>query len=233
MIRFSNVTKVFNGLTVLKNLSFEIETREFISLLGPSGIGKTTILRLITGAIKPDSGYVTVTESKIGYIFQEPRLLPWRTALENISLGLRAGGMDKKQAFSIALHWMEKLNLKGFENYYPAQLSGGMRQRVSIGRALAVEPDILLMDEPFSHLDMELKISLLTMLEDLFNEFPLTVVYVTHDLLEALRLSDRVLKMLPEYKIEKLNIDDREAIIHNFISEFIKTPAKTELEIIS
>ncbi len=209
----------------MSNLSFEIKTKEFITILGPSGIGKTTILRLITGSIKPDSGSVTVTESKIGYIFQEPRLLPWRTAYENISLGLRAGGMDKKKAYNTALKWMERLGLKGFENYYPAQLSGGMMQRVSIGRALAVEPDILLMDEPFSHLDMELKISLLSMLEDILDEYRTTVVYVTHDMLEALRLSDRILKMLPGHNMEKLDINDREAVIHNFISDFIRTPA--------
>lgn len=230
MINFSNVSKSFNGLTVLNNLSFKIIPNEFITIIGPSGIGKTTILRLITGSIRPDSGSVKVTESKTGYIFQEPRLLPWKTAIENISLGLQAGGMDKKKACNASLKWIERLGLKGFENYYPAQLSGGMMQRVSIGRALAIEPDILLMDEPFSHLDMELKSSLFSILEDLLKCYRTTVVYVTHDMLEALRLSDRVFKLLPEHIVEELEINNREAVIQNFISDFITNPAVLELK---
>ena len=139
MIRFANVNKSFNGHRVLCDLSFSIESKECASILGPSGVGKTTILRLITGAIAPDAGAVQVTESRVGYIFQEPRLLPWRTALENIALGLRAAGRDKKETGAIAGEWLQKLGLRGFEQHYPAQLSGGMQQRVSIGRALAIE----------------------------------------------------------------------------------------------
>jgi NitT/TauT family transport system ATP-binding protein len=218
MIRFSKVTKSFNGHTVLSDLSFSIESKECVSILGPSGVGKTTILRLITGAIAPNTGMVQVTESRVGYIFQEPRLLPWRTALKNVALGLRAIGRDKKEADAIAKEWMRRVGLKGFEQYYPAQLSGGMQQRVSISRALAIDPELLIMDEPFSHLDQELKDSLLEMMGELIADYRPTVIYVTHDLLEALRLADRIFKLSNNSVMEELNLDDREAIIQEYIN---------------
>jgi len=205
MIEFCNVSRSFGGLCVINDLSFHIEANKVVSILGPSGIGKTTILRLITGAIKPDSGEVLVSGRNIGYIFQDPRLLPWRTALENVSLGLVAEGKDRKEAERIARRWMNCLGLAGFEDYYPAELSGGMMQRVSIGRALAIEPDILLMDEPFSNLNAELKESLLGMIEEILTEYKTTVVYVTHDISEALRLSDWILTMQPGSVMEEVH----------------------------
>lgn len=218
MIRFLNVTKSFNSLKVLDRLSFGVEENEIVGILGPSGIGKTTILRLVTGALRPDSGEVKVASSRIGYVFQEPRLLPWRTAIENISLSLRAKGMGGKEAGDTAQRWMEKLGLMGFEDYYPAQLSGGMMQRVSIARAFAIEPKVLLMDEPFSNLDVKLKDSLLTMVENMIRGSRTTVIYVTHDLPEVLRLSDRILELDPEHGLKELELNDRESIILEFIS---------------
>jgi len=222
MIKFSGVTKSFNGLKVLDNLSFKIEESEIVSILGASGIGKTTLLRLITGTIVPDSGTVEVGSPQIGYIFQESRLLPWRTSKENIALVLRANGTVKKEANDIAKGWIERLGLKGFEDYYPAQLSGGMMQRVSIARAFAIEPKILLMDEPFSNLDMNLKESLLTMLEEMLTEYQTTVVHVTHDLLEAMRLADRFFKIHPGGIMKELGLNEREAIVQNFVSGRLK-----------
>jgi NitT/TauT family transport system ATP-binding protein len=229
MISFVNVSKAFGGHSVLSDLSFSIESKKCASILGPSGVGKTTILRLITGAIAPDTGMVQVTESRVGYIFQEPRLLPWRTALENIALGLRATGRDKKEAGAIAGEWLQKLGLKGFEQHYPAQLSGGMQQRVSIGRALAIDPELLIMDEPFSHLDVELKDSLLEMMEGLIADCYPTVVYVTHDLLEALRLADRIFRLSTNSVMEELNLDDREAIIHKYVFRHTRSVAEPKL----
>ena len=141
--------------------------------------------------------------------------------MENISLALRANGTDKSRAENVAQGWIEKLGLRGFEGYYPAQLSGGMMQRVSIGRAFAVKPEILLMDEPFSNLDMKLKCSLLTMVEEMIKESRTTVVHVTHDLPEALRLADRMFELHPEYGMKELELNDREAIMLDFISSAV------------
>ncbi|MEN4006085.1 MAG: ATP-binding cassette domain-containing protein [Methanobacteriaceae archaeon] len=208
MIRFSRVTKSFNGLIVLDNLSFEIKKSEIVSILGPSGIGKTTILKLIAGTLFPDSGTVEVTSPQIGYVFQEPRLLPWRTCKENISLVMKASGTTRRKADDIARGWIERLGLRGFEDYYPTQLSGGMMQRVSIARAFAIEPEILLMDEPFSNLDMKLKESLLTMVEEMLEEHRITVVHVTHDLMEAMRLADILFEVLPGGVMKELELKD-------------------------
>ena len=228
MIKFSRVTKSFNGLKVLDNLSFEITRSEVVSILGPSGIGKTTLLRLITGTLIPDSGTVEVVSPQIGYIFQEPRLLPWRTSRENISLVLRANGTAKKEADDMAGGWIGRLGLRGFEDYYPAQLSGGMMQRVSIARAFAIEPEILLMDEPFSNLDMKLKESLLTMLEDMLREYRTTVVHVTHDLSEAMRLADRLFEVLPEGVMKELGLNERQAIVQDFVAGWLKDAFRKE-----
>jgi NitT/TauT family transport system ATP-binding protein len=221
VIKFLKVSKSFNGLKVVSNLSFNIKRNEIVNILGPSGIGKTTILRLIADILKPDSGRVEIMSTKIGCIFQEPRLLPWRTVIENISLGLRAKGIGKREAKDRAKMWIKKLDLSGFEDYFPAQLSGGMMQRVSIGRALAIEPEILLMDEPFSNLDMKLKESLLTMMENILRESQITVVHVTHDILEAVRFADRVFILLPEYTLKelKLNNGGRETVMKDLLSE--------------
>jgi len=221
VIKFLKVSKSFNRLKVLSNLSFNIKGNEIVNILGPSGIGKTTILRLIADVLKPDLGKVDVMSPKIGYIFQEPRLLPWRTAIENMSLGLRAKGIGKREAKDRAKMWIEKLNLSGFEDYFPAQLSGGMMQRVSIGRALVIEPEILLMDEPFSNLDIKLKEVLLTMMEKILRESQITVVHVTHDILEAVRLADRVFMLLPEYTLKELKLNDggRETVMKDLLSE--------------
>ena len=128
MIEFEDVSKAFNGYTVFKGLSVRIRKGEIVGLLGRSGVEKSTILRMITGLILPDSGTIKVNSSKIGYIFQKHRLIPWRTALDNICFGLKAMGVRDKEAKAIGREYMEKLSLKGFENYYPYQFEGGMCQ---------------------------------------------------------------------------------------------------------
>ena len=228
MIKFSKVTKSFNGQKILDDLSFEVKQGETIGILGQSGVGKTTILKLITNTIQPDSGTIEIVSPKIGYVFQEPRLLPWRTLIENISLVLMVNGMSKKEANKISIGWIERLELSGFENHYPSQLSGGMAQRVSIARAFAIEPKILIMDEPFSNLDMKLKGNLLTMVEEMIQEYQTTVVYVTHDLLEAVRISHRLFRLIPGGIMQEIDFDEREAIIKSFISGRIKNALRKD-----
>lgn len=207
MIEFSNVCKAFNGRLVFNHTSFHVRKNEIVGFLGRSGVGKSTILRMISGLVSPDSGKVKVNSSRIGYIFQEPRLIPWKTALENICFGLQAMGTGAGDAKHIALDYLEKLDLKGFENHYPNQLSGGMCQRVSIGRAFAVKPAILLMDEPFSALDLGLKDIMLGIIRDMLARQPLTLLYVSHDPEEVSRLATRLLLLLDGGIIQELTPD--------------------------
>ena len=165
-----------------------------MAILGPSGVGKTTILRLLAGGILPDEGKIILGAKKLGYVFQEPRLFPWRTALSNITFVLKGNkNISSKERDKMGREMLELLGLKGYENFYPSQLSGGMRQKVAIGRAFVVKPDLLLMDEPFTGLDLELKLSLQKMLIDLLIWHSTTIIFVTHDPQDAVRLADDVL----------------------------------------
>lgn len=194
-ICFDRVVKRYGSLEVLNDISFQICSREVVGILGRSGIGKSTILKLIAGLEKPDGGSIRLQARRIGYVFQEPRLLPWKTTLENVMLPLMAIGIHRKEAMQRAARLLDAMGLSGFLKRYPAQLSGGMRQRVSLARAFAVEPDILLLDEPFSSLDTGLKTGLLTMLEEWLSGHPATVVYVSHSLREVTQVADRLLMM--------------------------------------
>ena len=217
MITFDHVSKSFDSLRVLDDLSFHIAAGQIVGVVGPSGVGKTTILKLITGILLPDSGTVRVAEGVVGYVFQEPRLLPWRTALDNVAAPLRAQGMDKNRARAAAARWLERVELDGFERYHPAELSGGMAQRVAIARAFAAEPRVLLMDEPFSNMDVTLKGSLIAILQGIIRERETTVVYVTHELTEALRLADRIVELTPERKLRELDLSDRGAVAREWL----------------
>ena len=205
MIEFEDVSKAFNGYTVFKGLSVRIRKGEIVGLLGRSGVGKSTKLRRITGLILPDSGTIKVNSSKIGYIFQEHRLIPWRTALGNICFGLKAMAVRDKEAKAIGQEYMEKLGLKGLENYYPHQFERDMCQRVSIGRAFAINPDLLLMDEPFSSLDLDLKDDMLSIVQDMLAQQLLTLLYVTHDPEEVSRLAKRLLLLVDGGQIQELS----------------------------
>jgi NitT/TauT family transport system ATP-binding protein len=217
MITFDHVSKSFDSLRVLDDLSFHIAAGQIVGVVGPSGVGKTTILKLITGILLPDSGTVRVAEGVVGYVFQEPRLLPWRTALDNVAAPLRAQGMDKNRARAAAARWLERVELDGFERYHPAELSGGMAQRVAIARAFAAEPGVLLMDEPFSNMDVTLKGSLIAILQGIIRERETTVVYVTHELTEALRLADRIVELTPDLKLRELDLSDRGAVAREWL----------------
>lgn len=219
MITFEHVDKSFNGLKVLDDLCFSVAEGQIVGIVGPSGVGKTTILKLITGIIQPDEGRLTVADTVVGYVFQEPRLLPWRTALDNVADPLRAQGVSKAEARRAAAEWLQRVGLQGFEQYHPAELSGGMAQRVSIARALAVRPRILLLDEPFSNMDTALKLSLIGILQGMIRERTVTAVYVTHDLTESLQLADRIVELTPGYGLRELDLSDRRAVAMEWLSK--------------
>jgi NitT/TauT family transport system ATP-binding protein len=203
MIRFKNVIKSFYGRMVLNEISFTIEKNEIVGLVGRSGAGKSTILRMISGLTQPDSGNVNVESKKIGYIFQEPNLIPWRTALGNLYFTLRAMGLDKRTYRDIAMSWLDKMELRGFEQYYPCQLSGGMRQRVAIARAFSIDPDILLMDEPFSALDPGLKGVMHSLMKEVLSERPTTVLYVSHNPNEVARIANRICTITQDGRLKE------------------------------
>ncbi len=220
MIAFEHVSKSFDSLEVLNDLSFHVSSGQILGVVGPSGVGKTTILKLITGILSPDAGVVQVADGVMGYVFQEPRLLPWRTALDNVAAPLRAQGLAKAEAREKAARWLARVDLAGFEHYHPAELSGGMAQRVSVARALSVEPAILLMDEPFSNMDATLKSSLMVTLQQILKERTTTVVYVTHDLTEALQLADRIVELMPDKSLRELDLSDRAAVAREWLAKF-------------
>jgi len=193
MITLVDVCKSFNGRLVLDRVSLSVEKNQVAGLLGRSGSGKSTILKLTAGLIRSDSGSIVMGSRRIGYIFQEPRLIPWKTALQNVAFSLRAAGRNPKEARLTAASFIEKMGLAGFENHYPAQLSGGMSQRVAIARAFAIVPEILLMDEPFSALDADLKKSLLDDVKEMLSlHSTMTVLYVTHNPEELTNLASKV-----------------------------------------
>ena len=189
-------------LFVLDDISFGVEEGSFVAICGPSGCGKSTLLRLIHGLQKPDGGEIRVRGERVlaprldrGMVFQNHNLMPWRTVVRNVEFGLEALGLGKVERRERAMTWLEKVGLTDFASYYPAQLSGGMQQRVGLARALALDPQLLLMDEPFGALDAQTRVLLQEELERIWEAEAKTVVFITHDIEEALFLSDRVLVM--------------------------------------
>ena len=224
MITFQHVSKAFDTLKVLDDLNLHVAAGQTVGVVGPSGVGKTTILKLIAGIVLPDQGRVTVSDSAVGYVFQEPRLLPWRTALENVAVPLLAQGISKSESRSAAREWLERVGLQGFEHYHPRELSGGMARRVAIARAVACGPRILLLDEPFGEVDAALKGSLMTLLQRIIAEQRMTVVYVTHELTEALRLADRIVELTPDRRLREVDLSDREGLIRQWLDAKIQPP---------
>ncbi|MGH3025914.1 MAG: ABC transporter ATP-binding protein, partial [Gaiellaceae bacterium] len=210
VIRFIDVTKVFRrpdgrgDFVAVDNLSFEIAKGEIVAVLGKTGCGKSTMFNIVAGLTDPTSGSATVIghnpfrdfdffRGKIGIVFQNDRLMPWRTAIENVALGLQLNKIPRTERLDIAASWLKRLGLAGHEHDYPHALSGGMRQRVSIARAFAVRPDLLLCDEPFSALDEITGNGLRAELLDLLHETGATSIFITHSIEEALRLGSRIL----------------------------------------
>jgi NitT/TauT family transport system ATP-binding protein len=198
-----NVRKSFHGkageVRVLDDLSFDINARDFVSIIGPSGCGKTTIFNIIAGLVEPDAGTliyhgeeIDSLRGRVGYMMQKDLLFPWRTVLGNVLLGLETRGVDRAAAEEKAREYLKSFGLAGFENAYPKTLSGGMRQRVALIRTLIMDPDILLLDEPFSALDYQTRLYLEGVLKDAVETYHKTVILVTHDIDEAVALSKRV-----------------------------------------
>lgn len=189
-------------LKVLNDIDFNIEEGEFVSLAGPSGCGKSTILKLIAGLDSPTSGEVLVNGNKVKgpgtdrvVVFQEGGLFPWMTVFENVTYGLLRKKMSKKEAEEKAMDGLRMVHLINFTESYPHELSGGMKQRVAIARALVMDPDVLLMDEPFAALDEQTRLVLHRELQKIWQETGKTILFITHNIREALILSDRVLLM--------------------------------------
>jgi NitT/TauT family transport system ATP-binding protein len=205
-IRASNISKVFssNGkgtVVALRDFSLEVREGEFLCIVGPSGCGKSSFLRILAGLMSPSSGTLEIQPSEnplkpvTSMVFQEYAVFPWKTVLENVAFGLQMRGIPKSERLSIARVWIDRVGLSRFTHAYPHQLSGGMKQRVGIARALANDPEILLMDEPLGALDAQTRTVLQEEILRIWEERRKTVVYVTHSIEEAVLLGDRVVLM--------------------------------------
>lgn len=205
MMELKGVTKEFikpsgEVHTVLRNINLRIPKGEFVSIVGPTGCGKSTTLSLIAGFEPPSSGQVLISGEKLkgtnthaACVFQTENAFPWKTVIDNVSLGLRLKGMAKAEAYNEARKWITRVGLNGFEGHYPSQLSGGMRKRVALAQCLIVQPEILLMDESFSALDVHTRHLMEDELLRIWEETSASVFFITHDLEEAIALSDRVI----------------------------------------
>ncbi len=203
MLKVSNVSKIFEfenqTLTALHDVNFEVENGKFSTLIGPSGCGKSTILRIIAGLEKSTTGVLTwEVQPKIGFVFQSFALFPYLSVKENIEFGLKMTGVSDSERRKTVQELTEEIGLTGFENKHPKELSGGMRQRVGIARALAIDPNVLLLDEPFSSLDEFTAESLRSLLLELWKKRKITVIMVTHLIRDAIELSDTILVMTPQ-----------------------------------
>ncbi|RKJ34222.1 ABC transporter ATP-binding protein, partial [Butyricicoccus sp. 1XD8-22] len=189
----------------LQDINLSIEKSEFVSFVGPSGCGKTTLLSIIAGLFQPTAGKVLIEDQdvfanadlSIGYMLQQDYLFPWKTIEENVTLGLKLLNKNKEESKGIASTLLEDVGLPSIEKKYPRELSGGMRQRVALARTLAVDPKILLLDEPFSALDYQSKLKLEDLVHKLMKEYGKTAVLVTHDIGEAIAMSDRIFLFSP------------------------------------
>jgi NitT/TauT family transport system ATP-binding protein len=194
-----SISKSFGDLTAISGISAEIKSGEFVSIVGPSGCGKTTFLRMLAGLDAPTSGKILIGEHAVlgpgldrGFVFQQDNLLPWRTVFDNVRFGLDIAGKRISSAPDTISNLIKLVGLSGFEAYYPHKLSGGMRQRVNLARALAIDPEILLLDEPFSALDAQTREIMQSELLRIWEAGRKTAVFVTHQIDEAVLLSDRV-----------------------------------------
>ncbi len=221
-LEFSELSKTFPGkglgesVHVLEDLQHRIENGRFVSIIGPSGCGKTTLLRIVAGLEKASAGKVLLDgkglfqgTEEVGLVFQEYALFPWRTTLQNIEMGPEIKGVDKEKRRSMAMEYIKMFNLSGFENRYPRELSGGMKQRVAIARTLIMNPRVVLMDEPFGSLDSQTRNALQEFLLKIWEKRGDTIVFVTHNVDEAVFLSDEivVLSRRPARIVKRIEVE--------------------------
>ena len=204
MLKVQNLRKYYNHRKVLSDISFEVDDDQIVAVIGPSGCGKTTLLNILSGLSSDYTGFVHNYFQKVGYVFQEDRILPWLTVYENIKI-VKENGMEEEINQCI-----EMVGLKGYENYFPEELSGGMKQRCAIARALFFGSDFLLMDEPFKSLDYILKQQMLIDLKKIHEQERNSILMVTHDIEEAILIADKILvlkknpcKIVKEFTIEE------------------------------
>lgn len=200
--RFPNRTAGAPPFTAVRNLSFEVRRGEFVSIVGPSGCGKSTLLNMIAGLDRPSEGTVSLNgtevsgpSSSIGFMLQKDMLLPWRTILHNVEFGIEARNIGKAERRERALRELKRCRLTEFADRYPYQISGGQRQRAALARTLAIDPAVMLLDEPFSALDAQTKLVLQKSFAETIASSSLTTLLITHDLSEAVAMSDRILVM--------------------------------------
>jgi NitT/TauT family transport system ATP-binding protein len=198
-VALQGAARRFGGYTAVQDITFEVRAGRFVSIVGPSGCGKSTVLNMIAGLLAPSAGAVEIfgeplsgINRRASYMFQQDALLPWKTVLENVRFGLDLRGDRGRQAHDQATGWIERVGLQGFADRYPYQLSGGMRKRVAMAQAWIVKPDILLMDEPFGALDVHTRLRMESEILGLWADAKQTVIFVTHDLEEAISLADEV-----------------------------------------
>lgn len=228
-LKIENLTKIYNGKTVLNNISFEVKDGEFLSILGPSGCGKTTLLKILIGIETPTSGKIIKQDKNItkmdsskrgmGMVFQNYALFPNMTVLENVMYALNLKLKNKNKAKTKSLEMLKVVNMEEHLNKYPHQLSGGQQQRVAIARTLSLNPDIILFDEPMSALDADNRLGLRKELKEIQKEFKTTMIYITHDQEEAFSLSDRVMVMNGG---DILQIDTPNKIYNHPANEFVR-----------
>ncbi|ROU06346.1 ABC transporter ATP-binding protein [Lysobacter enzymogenes] len=199
LVAIERITMSFGDFTAVREVDIQVGDGEFLAIVGPTGCGKSTILNAVAGLLTPAQGRIAIdgkpvkgVQESVGYLFQQDALLPWKTALQNVELGLRFRGVAAAEREDKARRWLAKVGLAGFEARYPHQLSGGQRKRVQMAQALIVEPKVILMDEPFSALDIHTRHLMQNELLRLWQEQRRSVMLITHDLEEAIALGDRV-----------------------------------------
>ncbi len=203
MLSLNNISKRFVArdqvVRAVEGISLDIASGEFVTMVGPSGCGKSTILNILAGLLAPTEGTVTIegkpvrgVTRQVGYVTQQHNLMPWRTLIDNVSFPLQVAGVAKSERYTRAVDLIEMVGLSGFEKSYPHELSGGMRQRANIIRTLIYSPKIMLMDEPFGPLDAQTRLILQDQLLDIWSRTGVTILFITHDLHEAIGLADRV-----------------------------------------
>jgi len=216
MLEVNHLTHAFDSLVVLRDLSFQVEEGVFLCIVGPNGCGKTTLLRIIAGLTRPTAGEVRLNGQPIqgpgperGFVFQEYALFPWRNVRQNIEFGLEMRGLPPETRRRLSQRYIELIGLSGFEDYKPTRLSGGMKQKVSIARALANDPQVILMDEPFAALDCQTRNIMQEELLNIWEQDRKTILFVTHNVEEAVFLADRILVLTarPGRLYETMEVD--------------------------